>query len=99
MFELLKIIGYAKEAYNIQQEIYEQLKNKFSDGISGGGMVKVKINGHFEVKFIEIDDSLFIIKDKLFLQDMILSAINDGIKNAKIMISEEMKALVSKMAL
>lgn len=99
MFEILKIINFAKEAYNIQQEIYEKLKNKLSDGSSGGGMVKVKINGNFELKFLEIDNSLFIMKDKNFLQDMIVAAINDGIKNSKLLISEEMKGIVNKLVI
>ena len=62
-------------------------------------MVKVKINGNFELKFLEIDNSLFIMKDKNFLQDMIVAAINDGIKNSKLLISEEMKGIVNKLVI
>ena len=55
-----------------------ELESKTFSVKSGGGMVKVDINGKGEVTDIEIDDSL--MEDKDSLQILLIGAVNDAIK-------------------
>jgi len=47
---------------------------------TGGGMIELSINGNSEVIDLEIDDSL--LEDKDSLQILLISAMNDVIKQA-----------------
>lgn len=66
------------------QEMAEKSKEKNEDLIftskSGGGMVEISINGNSEVIDLKIDDSL--LDDKDSLQILLISAMNDVIKQS-----------------
>jgi DNA-binding YbaB/EbfC family protein len=62
------------------QEGMKQSSNKTYTASSGGGMIKVTVNGDFEIIDINIDDSL--LEDKSSLQILLMAAINDAIKMA-----------------
>jgi len=66
------------------QDMAEKSKEKNADVIftskSGGGMVEISINGNSEVIDLKIDDSL--LEDKDSLQILLISAMNDVIKQS-----------------
>jgi DNA-binding YbaB/EbfC family protein len=77
------------------QEMAEKAKeegaNKIFTSNMGGGMVKLSINGNSEVIDLQIDDSL--LEDKDSLQILLISAMNDVIKQA----DENKKAMAMNM--
>jgi len=69
-----------KQAQKMQEEMQKkqaEMANIEVTGESGGGMVKVTLNGKHEARRVEIDDSL-IGDDKEMLEDLIAAAINDA---------------------
>lgn len=69
-----------KQAQKMQEEMQKkqaELANMEITGESGGGMVKVTINGKHEARRVEIDDSL-VGDDKEMLEDLVAAAINDA---------------------
>ncbi len=69
-----------KQAQKMQaemQEAQERLAREEVTGESGGGLVKITINGKHETRRVEIDDSL-LQDDKEMLEDLIAAAINDA---------------------
>ena len=69
-----------KQAQKMQEEMkaaQEKLEREEVTGESGGGMVKVTMNGKHEVRRVEIDDSL-MEDDREMLEDLIAAAINDA---------------------
>ena len=66
------------------QEMAEQAKkdgeNKVFTSKVGGGMIELSINGNSEVTDLQIDDSL--LEDKDSLQILLISAMNDVIKQS-----------------
>lgn len=66
------------------QEMAEKAKDKNSNVIftskAGGGMVSISINGNSEVIDLQLDDSL--LDDKDSLQILLISAMNDVIKQS-----------------
>ena len=66
------------------QEMAEKVKvdgeNNIFTSKSGGGMIELSINGNSEVVDLQIDDSL--LSDKDSLQILLISAMNDVIKQA-----------------
>lgn len=66
------------------QEMAAKAKDEGSNNIftskMGGGMIELSINGNSEVIDLQIDDSL--LSDKDSLQILLISAMNDVIKQA-----------------
>ena len=67
-------------------------------GESGGGMVKVTMNGKHEVSRVSIDPSL-IGDDKDMLEDLIAAAINDAVRKVERTTQEKMGGMMSGMNL
>ena len=59
----------------------------------GGGMVSVTLNGKNELLSVHIDKEVINPADQAMLQDLILSAVNEGIKKAQDMAQEEMRKI------
>ncbi len=78
---MLNMQGIMKQAQAMQkkmQEMQEKLAMEEVEGSSGGGMVKVVLNGKFEMKSLKIDPSLIVAEEADILEDLILAAYNDA---------------------
>ena len=88
-----------KQAQSVQQEI-EKVQNQLSDmiieGESGGGMVKVKVNGKQEVLELNIDETT-MEEDKEIIEDLIVSALNKALSKAQTDSQEKMSSVAGGM--
>ncbi len=90
--------GLLKEAVQVKQKI-ESLKEDLAkleiEGEAGGGLVKVKMNGKFEVISISLSDELFAegMNDKSLMEALILSAFNVTSEKVKAIAKEKMKEI------
>lgn len=64
------------------EKAQEELKNKTVEASAGGGMVKIVMNGHKEIQSIEIAPEAVDPEDVEMLQDLILAAFNEAMKQA-----------------
>ncbi len=74
---LNEVMGQVQEMAN---KAKEDNADKIFTSKAGGGMVELSINGNSEVIDLQIDDSLMDDKDSL--QILLISAMNDVIKQA-----------------
>ncbi|WP_082231933.1 YbaB/EbfC family nucleoid-associated protein [Halobacillus massiliensis] len=65
-----------KKMMKAQEELYEMT----FEGTAGGGMVKVIANGKKEITDVEINEEVVDPDDVEMLQDLILTATNDVIR-------------------
>jgi nucleoid-associated protein EbfC len=75
-----------KQVQQMQQdmlEAQEQLKHEEVEASAGGGMVKVKVSGDLVVKSIQIAPDAIDPDDPELLQDMVLAAVNEGLRAAQ----------------
>jgi len=77
--------------------IQEELKTREVEATSGGGMVTVKVTGGQEILSVTIDKSVVEAGDVEMLQDLVLAAVRDALKKAKLMNEEEMGKLTGGM--
>ncbi len=77
------LMKQAQVAQRQMEKIQEELKNTIYEASSGGGAVKVKVNGDQEVLEVNIDKGAFEPADIEMLQDMVLVALNDAIRQSK----------------
>ncbi len=85
-----------KQAQQFQQKlgsIQEELAGKMVTGTAGGGMVTATVNGNGELIGIAIEKDILNPDDAQMLQDLVLAAVNDGLRKAKELGKEEMGKL------
>lgn len=71
-------------------KLQEELELRTVEGTAGGGMVVAVVSGANELKELRIDKTVVDPNDVEMLQDLILAAVNDGVKKAKGMMEAEM---------
>jgi DNA-binding YbaB/EbfC family protein len=88
--------GMIKQAQKLQKQMakmQEELAERTVEASSGGGMVKVVANGKQEVVSIQIEPEVVDPDDVDMLQDLVLAAVNDALKQSQEMVSAEMGKL------
>lgn len=76
----LNLNDVMKQVQDMAEQAKEQNEGKIFTSKAGGGMVEISINGNSEVVDLQIDDSL--LEDKDSLQILLISAMNDVIKQS-----------------
>src|SRR5581483_4843129 len=75
-----------KQAQKMQEDMLaaqESLKDEVVEASAGGGMVTVQVTGDLVLKAITIDPEAVDPEDVELLQDMVLAAINEGMRSAQ----------------
>lgn len=86
-----------KQVQKMQQNMMkaqEQVAQMTVEGQASGGAVKVVVTGDKQVKSITISKDVVDPEDIEMLQDLVLVAINDGLKKAEEMSEAEMKKVM-----
>ena len=71
----------------------ENLDKVEVEGVSGGGMVKIRATAKGRILGVSIDDSL-MNDDKEMLEDLIVTALNDAARKAETTTQERMSGLM-----
>ena|SRR6187551_2283616 len=91
MFDMMKMMGKMKDVQARIKEAQENVVKLRANGESGGGMVKVTVNGKKNLLALDIDPSLLKAEDKTILQDLVIAAVNKAAEEADNLAKEEMK--------
>ena len=74
-----------QQAQKMQEEMMaaqEKLKDELVEASAGGGMVKVVMSGDLELKTLTIDPDAVDPEDVEMLQDMVMAAVNEAMRQA-----------------
>ena len=88
--------GMLKQAQKLQSKIFklqDELADKTVETTVGGGMVKAVANGKQELLSIKIEPEVVDPNDVQMLEDLVVAAVNDALKKAQEMVTEEMTKL------
>ncbi|MEE9433527.1 MAG: YbaB/EbfC family nucleoid-associated protein [Sphingorhabdus sp.] len=100
MEEMIKAAQDA--AQNIQKQMEEaqgKLDSIEVEGVSGGGMVKVRATAKGRIIGLCVDDSLIVPGDKQIMEDLIIAAFNDAREKADAASSAEMGKMTNGLPL
>ncbi|MBP1687430.1 MAG: ybaB [Deltaproteobacteria bacterium] len=85
------IVKQAQELQERLARIQEEAAAKTVEATAGGGMVTVVVSGRLQVMDIRIDPEVLKSGDTQMLQDLLVAAVNKGIRSAQEFMAEEMK--------
>jgi len=91
-----------KQAQMMQKKIEEtkaELAQKEIKVSSGGGMIEIVINGQQEIKEIKIEPDVIDVNEKEMLEDLILAAVNEAIRQSKELVAQEMSKLTGGISM
>lgn len=91
------IMKQAKKLQERMAKLQQELEMKTVEATSGGGMVAVVVNGKFELLSIKIEKDVVNPEDVDMLQDLVIAAVNEGIRKAQEMTSSEMAKITGGM--
>ena len=94
--------GMMKKVQKMQAEmakLQEELKTRSIEITTGGGAVTLVVNGKKELDSIKIDPAAVDPEDVEMLQDLIVTAVNDGMRKIDEMTEKEMSKVTGGMKL
>ncbi|SFL33121.1 hypothetical protein SAMN03159423_1242 [Bradyrhizobium sp. NFR13] len=95
-------LGMMKQAAQLQSKMkamQDELDHVEVEGISGGGLVSVRMTAKMDVKAIKIDPSLMKADEQEILEDLLVTAMGDAKRKAEAAMQEKMQALTGGLGL
>lgn len=93
------IMKMAQEAQAELQKATDNLDNVEVEGVSGGGLVKIRASAKGRIINVDIDESLLQPSEKQMVEDLIAAAINDARGKADQAAAAEMQKVTSGLPL
>ena len=99
MINFNNMIKQAQDLQKKMAEAQEKVETLEAEGISGGGIVKITINGKNNVTSVNIDETAIDKNEKEILEDLIVAAFNDARDKIQRKIADEMSSLTGGIKL
>jgi len=87
------ILKQAQQMHARISQLQEEMAQKTVETTSGGGMVRIVMNGKQEILSLRIEPEVVNRDDVEMLQDLIAAALNEAIRKSQEMMTEEMKKI------
>jgi nucleoid-associated protein EbfC len=92
-FDLSSILQQAQAMQEKFKQMQEEVAAKTVEAEAGGGMVRVIADGSMRVRNVQIEPALITVNDKEMLQDLIVVAVNDALRRAQELFTQEVSKL------
>jgi len=99
MKNLSQLMKQAQEMQDKMADMQNRLADLQVEGVSGGGMVKVVLNGKGEMNKVSVDPSLFKPEDAEVVEDLIVAAHADAKRKVEAAMAEQMSELTGGLPL
>lgn len=94
---MAQLLKQANQMQSKMKKVQEELAARNYEGTSGGGAVKISVNGEHYIKSVTINPDVMKSGDVEMLQDLILAATNDAVKVARETSAKEMEKITGGM--
>ena len=95
MADFLGLMKQAAELKSKMEAMQAELEHIEVEGVSGGGLVRVRLSAKGEMKGILVDDSLLKPEEKEILEDLLLAAHNDARGKGERLMQDKMGAITA----
>ena len=93
------IMKQAKKLQERMAQLQDELALKTVEASAGGGMVSVLVNGRHELVSLKIEKEVVNPEDLDMLQDLIVAAVNEGVRKAQEMATAEMAKITGGLSI
>ncbi len=90
MKDLMGMMKQVKDMQERMQKMQAELQETEVEGHSGGGLVKITLNGKGDVRRVSIDPTLLKPEEAEILEDLIVAAAQDAKSKVEAMMQEKM---------
>ena len=94
---MAQLLRQANQMQSKMKKVQEELAARTYEGTSGGGAVKVTVNGDHFLQSVQINPDVIQSGDAEMLQDLIVAATNDAVKMARDVSAKEMEKVTGGM--
>ena len=91
------IMKQARQMQSQMMQIQEKLANETVEASVGGGMVTSTFTGQGDIVSIKIDPEVINPDDKEMLEDLIVSAVNEGLKKSRELMNSKMGSITGAL--
>lgn len=95
--KLNNIMKQARQMQNEMMQIQEKLANETVEASVGGGMVTATFTGQGDLVSIKIDPEVIDPEDKEMLEDLVASAVNEGLKKSRELMTQKMGSITGAL--
>ena len=88
-----KMFKQVRQMQSAMMQMQEKLANETVEAQVGGGMVSATYSGQGDIVSIKIDPEVINPDDKEMLEDLIVSAVNEGLKKSRDLMGERMNSI------
>ncbi|QDU68809.1 YbaB/EbfC family nucleoid-associated protein [Engelhardtia mirabilis] len=97
--EMGNLLKQAQEMQRQLERIRSELAEAVVEGTAGGGAVRVEVTGDRRVQSLSISDEVIKTGDKSMIEDLVLSAVQDGLTKAEQLAEQTMTKVTGGMQL
>ena len=99
MFDPSKLSEMMQQAQQMQERMQRDLREKAVEGQAGGGLVKVTVNGLYEVSRVQIDKRVIDPNDPTMLEDLVRAAVGQALARVEEVRMENARSMAGAMGL
>src|SRR3979490_2288063 len=99
MADFLDMRKQAAQLQSKMKAMQDELEHIEVEGMSGGGLVSVRMTAKMEVKAVKIDPSLVKADEIEILEDLLVTAMGDARRKAEAAMQDKMQALTGGLSL
>ena len=88
-----KMLKQVRQMQSQMMQMQEKLASETVEASVGGGMVSAVFSGQGDIVSIKIDPEVINPDDKEMLEDLIVSAVNEGLKKSRDLMAERMNSI------
>ena len=92
-----QIMKQAKEMQSQMMRIQDKLASETVEASVGGGMVTAVFTGQGDLVSIKIDPEVINPEDKDMLEDLVTSAVNEGLRKSRELMTEKMGGITGAL--
>jgi DNA-binding YbaB/EbfC family protein len=99
MQNLDDLLKMAQDAQAKLMQAQDDLDRVEVEGVSGGGLVKIRASAKGRIIAVDIDESILVASEKQMVEDLVAAAINDARAKADVAAQEAMKGATGGLQL
>ncbi len=88
-----KLMKQAQQMQEKMMRVQEELAGRTVEATAGGGMITAVVNGKHELVSLKIEKEVVDPEDIEMLQDLVVAAVNEGVRKSQEMAAEEMSKI------